>query len=339
MNLIPSGRDEESTDKNTKAYELRLWPSLYLQAYCLDHFLEECKTYHEQENERYNKLVSYSREGFLNRKIKEEDSNKPVRAPTRRQPTRQAKEKHSVLDMTPPPTPMMLFDLPSKPEKPSNTPLKPARLEKEFKESSEGAMFRVLSQLRKRLELHKSWEEYRRPLEAKIDEKARELRARMESGKYAHKNCIFSDPLGVDCRYCGFTDTVLEDGATTPRNLAAPAAMHMITRASNTAESEVAFRGANFVVDVCGEKTMVLLVGFNGVLDLCAELFAEEEVLPDSPTSLSVRLGNIELRLGDLRIAGTKRGGQDQKPGRGPKRQKHESAEKDRPPDADGLVS
>ncbi|TRX88996.1 hypothetical protein FHL15_010118 [Xylaria flabelliformis] len=310
MSAIPSGLDEESTDKNTKAYELRLWPSPYLQAYCLDHFLLECKTYHEQENERYNKLVSYSRNGFLARKIKEEESNKPVRAPTRRQPTRQAKEKHSVLDMTPPPTPQMISHLPSKPEKPSDTPLKPARLEKEFKESPEGAMFRVLSQLRKRLELHKGWEDYRRPLEAKIGEKTRELRAKMESGKYAHKDYIFSEPLGVDCRYCGFTDTVLDDGATTPRKLAMPAPMHMTTKASNTAESEIAFRGTNLVVDVCGEKTMIILVGFKGVLDLCAELLAEEEALPDSPTSLSIRLGNSKLRLEDLKIAGAKRGGQ-----------------------------
>ncbi|KAI0186253.1 hypothetical protein EV127DRAFT_411342 [Xylaria flabelliformis] len=339
MNVIPSRRDEESTDKNTTAYELRLWPSPYLQAYCLEHFLLECKTYHEQENERYNKLVSYSREVFLARKIKEEESNKPIRAPSRRQPTRQAKEKHSVLDMTPPPTPQMISHVPSRPENPSNIPLKPARLEKEFKESPEGGMFRVLSQLRKRLELHESWEEYRRPLEAKIDEKASELRARMEIGKYAHKNCIFSEPLGVDCRYCGFADTVLDDGATTPRKLAAPAPMHMTTKASNTAESEVAFRGASFVVDVCGEKIMLILVGFKGVLDLCVELFAVGESLPDSPTSLSIRHGNIELRLGDLKIAGTKRGGQDQKPGRGPKRQKHESAEKDRLPGADELVS
>ncbi|KAI1735634.1 hypothetical protein F4680DRAFT_469819 [Xylaria scruposa] len=322
MNNVFNTRDDESANVCTRAHELRLWPSPYLQAYCLYHFLEECKTYHEQENERYNKLVSYSRDVFLKRKIKEEESSKSIQAPTRRQPTRQAKQKHSVLDMTPPPTPME-SQLPPAPEKPSNTPLKPARLEKEFKESPEGSMFRVLSQLRRKLELHKSWEEYRQLLEPKIHEKARELLVGIENGKGAHEKCIFDKPLGVDCRYCGFKDTVLDDNdATTPRKLAAPAAMHMITRASNTAESEVAFRGTNFVVDVCGENTTIILIGLKGVLDLCAELLAEEEALPDSPTSLSACLGNIELRPEDLKIAGTKRGVQEPKLGRGRKRQK-----------------
>ncbi|KAI1750746.1 hypothetical protein F4782DRAFT_541425 [Xylaria castorea] len=325
MNGIPNGRDEESTDTDTRTYELRLWPPPYLQAYCLDHFLIECKTYHEQENERYNKLVVHSREIFLNRKNKEKQSNKPIRAPTRRQPTRQAKERHSVLDMTPPPTPTVQIELqlPPMPKRPSNTPLKPARLERAFKESPEGGMFRVLSQLRQRLELHKSWEEYRRPLEAKIYERVRELRVKMKNGKDPHEECIFGEPLGIDCRYCGFVDTVRDDDVTTPRKLAAPAAMHTIAKASNTKESEIAFRGTNFIVDVCGEKTMVILVDFKGVLSLCAELFAEDEALPDSPTSLSVRLANTRLQPEDINIAGTKRRLEEQNPGRGRKRQKN----------------
>ncbi|KAI0544751.1 hypothetical protein F4679DRAFT_600370 [Xylaria curta] len=297
MSSITNSRDEKSTNTDTTAYELRLWPSPYLQAYCLDHFLLECKTYHSQENSRYNKLVSYSREIFLTRKNKEEEQSNKVQAPTRRQPTRQAKEKHSVVDMTPPQTPMDP-QFPPIPEKPSNTPLKPARLEKEFKASPEGEVFRVLSQLRRKLDLHKSWEEYRRLLEAKIYGKVKELRAKMENGKGAHEKCIFSNPLGIDCRYCGFTDSVLDNNTTTPRKLAAPAAMHMITKANSTVESEVAFRGTNFVIDACGEKTMIILVGFKGVLDLCAEMLAEEEeALPNSPTGLFVRLSNCGRKI------------------------------------------
>ncbi|KAI8945727.1 hypothetical protein F4801DRAFT_597544 [Xylaria longipes] len=318
-------RDEDSTYTDTRAYELRLWPPPYLQAYCLDHFLMECKIHHEQENERYNKLVVYSREVFLDRQNKKQLSNKLIRAPTRRQPTRQAKEKHSVLDMTPPPTPTPPTEpqYPPKPEKPSNTPLKPARLEKAFTKSREGGMFRVLSQFHQKLELHKSWEEYLQPLKEKVLETANRLRAKVENGKGAHENCIFDEPLGTECRYCGFIDTVQDDEATTPRKLAAPAAMHAITAASDTKDSEVRFRGTNFIVDICGERIMIVLVSFKGVLDLCAELFAEEEPLPDSPTSLSVRLGNIKLQLEDIDIAGTKRRLEDQRSDTGRKRRKY----------------
>ncbi|KAH8165168.1 hypothetical protein CIB48_g3101 [Xylaria polymorpha] len=318
-------RNEDSTEIDMRAYELRLWPPPYLQAYCLDHFLMECKTYHEQENDRYNKLAVYSREVFLDRQDKKKPSKKAIRAPTRRQPTRQAKERHLVLDMTPPPTPTPLAEpqCPPIPKKPSNTPLKPAGREKAFTKSQEGGMFRVLSQLHRKLELHKSWEEYRQPLEDKIQEMASRLRSKMENGKDAHKNCIFGEPLGIDCRYCGFVETVQDDDATTPRKLAAPAAMHMITAASDTTESEVRFRGTNFVVDVCGEKTMIVLMRFKGVLDLCAELCAEEEPLPDSPASLSHRLGNIKLQPQDVDIAGTKRRLEERDPGRGRKRLKY----------------
>ncbi|KAI0454177.1 hypothetical protein F5B21DRAFT_504669 [Xylaria acuta] len=318
-------RDEDKTDTDTRAYELRLWPPPYLQAYCLDHFLMECKTYHEQENDRYNKLVVYSREVFLDRKNKDKLSDKPILPPTRRQPARQAKEKHSVLDMTPPPTPTPTEpQCPPRPKRPSNTPLKPARLEAAFTKSQEGAMFRVLSQLRRKLELHKSWIYYRQSLEDEVQETAGRLRAKIENGKDTHENCIFSEPLGVECRYCGFVDTVRDDEATTPRKLAAPAAMHAIAKASSdTRGSEVTFRGTSFIVDVCSGKIVVILVSFKGVLDLCAGLFAEEEALPDSPSSLSHRLSNIKLQPEDVGIAGTKRRLEEPKPGKSRKRQKY----------------
>ncbi|KAI0441605.1 hypothetical protein F4803DRAFT_551968 [Xylaria telfairii] len=315
-------RNEGCTEIDMRAYELRLWPPPYLQAYCLDHFLMECKTYYEQENDRNNKLAVYCRGVFLDRQDKKKASKKTAQAPTRRQPTRQAKERHSVLDMTPPSTPTESQCLPT-PKKPLNTPLKPAARERAFMKSHEGGMFRVLSQLHQKLELHKSWEEYCQPLEDKIQEMASRLRSKMENGKDTHRNCIFGEPLGIDCRYCGFVGTVQDNEATTPRKLAAPAAMHMITAASDTTESEVRFRGTNFVVDVCGEKTMIVLMRFKGVLDVCAELCAEEEPLPDSPASLSHRLGNIKMPPEDVDIAGTKRRLEERNPSRSRKRRKY----------------
>ncbi|KAI0469176.1 hypothetical protein F4859DRAFT_523402 [Xylaria cf. heliscus] len=148
-------------------------------------------------------------------------------------------------------------------------------------------------------------------------------------GHDAYKNCIFSDPLGVECRYCGFVDMMQDDDATTPRKLAAPAAMHAIPAASDTKESEISFRGTNFIIDVCGQKVMIILVNFKGVLDLCAELFTGGQPLPHSFVSLSCCLGNIRLQPEAIGVTATKRRLREQKlPDRGCKRQKYSAGTK-----------
>ncbi|KAI1125467.1 hypothetical protein F5Y10DRAFT_268097 [Nemania abortiva] len=295
-------------DSDTRAYELRLWPPPCQQAYCLDHFLMECQIYHEQENGRYKELVAHYREMFLERQDKKKPSNIPNPAPVRRQPTRRAKENHSILEMTPPPTPPESKQPPG-PKRPLNAPFKPPRLEKAFMKSQEGVISQNLTEFYEKLELDKGWEEYRPPLENKIQEAAGQLRDEIENGRGAHTNCIFGGLLRIECRYCGFIDTVQDDDGVTPRKLAAPAAMHAINplvTSGDTKEPGFTFRGINFTIDVCGEKAMIVLLKLKGALDLCAGLF-EEEVVPGSPASLSAYLSNTMLETGVSSAIGTKR--------------------------------
>ncbi|KAJ8115931.1 hypothetical protein ONZ43_g4552 [Nemania bipapillata] len=326
------GVDDLGPD-NARAYELRLRPPPSRQAYCLEHFLMECEMHHEQENDRYNKLASHSREKFVQSQNAKRPSNKPSPAPTptRCQPTRRAKENHSVLEMTPSST-LPEPQRPPGPRRPSNTPLKPPRLEKAFAKSQDGVMFRILTELHESLELQKSWDEYRRPLENKIQETADHLRVEIQNGRGAHLNCIFGGPLGIRCRYCGFVDTVQDDDGGTPRKLAAPAAMHALkppARSGHAKESKVVYRGTDFIVDVCGEKAMIILVDFKGVLDLCAELFQDQGVSPGSPASLSAYLGNPKLGAEDPSVAGAKRRLQELGLGlgRAPKKRKSSAGE------------
>ncbi|KAI0912671.1 hypothetical protein F4823DRAFT_633421 [Ustulina deusta] len=280
-------RDDDRSDPDARAHELRLWPPPRLQAYCLDHFLMECEIYHEQENDRYNKLVAYSRETFLEKQNQKKPSSQPIPVPTRLQPSRRAKERHLVVGATPP----MTLRGPPRPVRLPGAPFKPAKLEKTFRTSQQGAMFRILTELYEKLELQRSWEEYRSSLENRIQETANRLQAEAERDR--NINCVFRGPLGIECRYCGFVDMVRDDEAVTPRKLAPPAAMRAIKHLCEGSEGEgsgLTFRGIDLVIDVCGEQTMIVLVNLKGVLDLCAEIFEEEEVMPDSPTSLFAAL-------------------------------------------------
>lgn len=59
------------------------------------------------------------------------------------------------------------------------------------------------------------------------------------------------------------------------------------------------YRRANFVVDACGKKTMIVLVKFKGALDLCAELFEGEGIIPnnsplDSPEQCQIGIEGCE---------------------------------------------
>jgi hypothetical protein len=93
------------------------------------------------------------------------------------------------------------------------------------------------------------------------------------------------------------------DGEISSRKLAAPAAMHDIQPADYK-EGGVKFRGMEFFVDVCGDRTMMVLGSFKGVLDLCDELF-EGEIMSESPISLSARLTSGNAR--DIGGAAVKR--------------------------------
>ena len=179
--------DDDSSDSDARAHELRLWPPPRLQAYCLDHFLMECEIYHEQENDRYDKLVAHSRESFKKKSPLSSQFKPRIIPPTRRQPARQAKEKYAVLGAgagvevrgigvgTRP------IRGPPRPRRRSSAPFSPAKLEKAFRESQQGAMFRILTGFYKKLELHKSWEEYRLLLESKVLELVERLKTEAEN--------------------------------------------------------------------------------------------------------------------------------------------------------------
>ncbi|KAI8628792.1 hypothetical protein F5Y19DRAFT_485168 [Xylariaceae sp. FL1651] len=287
--------NSEVSEPRMKTYELRLWPPPSLQAYCVDHFLTECEIYYEQENERYNKLVGHSRENFL---AKQRKPSKPPLAPTRRQPSRRAKEKALSSEAITKPKG------PPRPKMPSSAPFKPEKLERAFRDSQEGTSFRILSAFRKKLDLHKSWEEFRSALEEVIQKTADALKMKIEKDAgAAHANCLFGGPLGIQCRYCGFEDTVQDEVELTPRKLAPPAAMHQI-KPGELKEKGVEFQGIQFIVDVCGGNVHVVLGTFRGVLDLCAELLRGGPV-PESPTSLAAYLIRNERR--EIRSTNTER--------------------------------
>ncbi|KAI0425639.1 hypothetical protein F5Y09DRAFT_334810 [Xylaria sp. FL1042] len=314
-------RDDDSSNSGAKAYELRLWPPPRMQAYCLDHFMVECEIYHEQENDRYNKLVKYSRETFLEKQNHEKLASKSTPAPTRIQPSRKAKEKQLASGTKPPMTPQEAL----RPTKSSNIPFKPAKLEKAFKESQQGAMFQILTELYKKLDLQKSWKTYRVALKGKIQEIANQLLVETENGVIIHRNCVFRSPLEVECRYCGFVETIQDEEAVTPRKLAPPAPMRAIkylSEGNDIEESRLMFCGTEFIVDVCGEKTMIVLVNLKGLLDLCTEMLEEEDVVPGSPTSLFARLGNMKRTPSVIKASGTEEQADEPVSNRGRKRQK-----------------
>ncbi|KAF2971709.1 hypothetical protein GQX73_g1914 [Xylaria multiplex] len=157
---------DDSLDTGERTHELRIWPPPRLQGYCVDHFLMECENYYEQENDRYNKLVTHSRQTFLEIQKKKNPSTQLISAPTRLQPSRRAKEKHLVLGTTPTTIPeATTAQGPQGHKGPLNLQFKPARLEKAFRESRQGAMLSILTEFHKKLELQKSWEDYRSSFE------------------------------------------------------------------------------------------------------------------------------------------------------------------------------
>lgn len=181
-------QEEAGSTTNARTSELRLWPRPTLQAYCPDHFLMECKIYHEQENERYRKLVSHSRDVFLAKQGKQA----PV--PARRQPSRRAKEKYSIAEAAKTTTRTTRAN-------PSSAPFKPARLEKAFAKSQEGAMIRALSALHQKLGLDERWEEYRALLEGRIQATVERLRRGVKGEEvryiiyHPHPTRRYSSPL------------------------------------------------------------------------------------------------------------------------------------------------
>ncbi|KAI1360961.1 hypothetical protein F5Y08DRAFT_348288 [Xylaria arbuscula] len=329
--------DNDSSDsENSRAHELRLWPPPRLQAYCLDHFLIECEIYHEQENDRYTKLVAHSRESF---KRKSPEQFKPVIIPpTRRQPSRRAKDKHAVIgaglevETQTREVAATLSRGPPRPRRLSSAPFKPAKLEKAFKESQQGAMVRILTGFYKKLELHKNWTQYRSLLLSKVQELVDRLKTEAENkqGRPAHANCVFRGPLGVECRYCGFVDLVHEDEAVTPRKLAPPAAMRAIRRLSESEDSNdpakggsrLTLRGTDIIVDVCNGNTMIVLVNLKGILELCAKALEDENVVLASPTTLSTRMTANQESTGVTKAGGVKRGTGESDIGGGRKRRK-----------------
>lgn len=162
----PDDYDDKYSEPDTLINEMRLWPPSYLQAYCLEHFLMECEIYYKHEKERYDKLVAHSREAFLARKKK---LRKPATVPTRRQPSRRAKDKHSVTENT------RKAQKPPRPKSPSSAPFKPRKLEKEFTDSREGLMQRIMSAFRAKLGFEGSWVDYKSLLEMEIEKTVERL--------------------------------------------------------------------------------------------------------------------------------------------------------------------
>ncbi|KAI1322847.1 hypothetical protein F5Y16DRAFT_404030 [Xylariaceae sp. FL0255] len=255
------GPELELNPSSKSTHQLLLWPPPCLQVYCLDHFVMECEIYYEQENERYEKLITYSRDQF-----KKKNNMATSLAPTRRQPSRQAKMSQCLPEMR---------------ARRANSPFKPSAVEKRFAKSSEGELAQILNGLCEKYALNKTWAAYRTGayrtgLESAMQEAITDLREKeKQNGKQSHVDCRFVDPLGMECRYCGSQDAILEDGLT-PRKLAPPAAMHRLDP-GDMPEKTVDFRGVQFSVDICGrDDVKIILERFPDILDGCAKLAYRE---------------------------------------------------------------
>ena len=205
----------------------RIWPPLMDQAYCVDHFLDECEAYHRYEKARFEKL----RVSIIDTYPAAEKSLRGTissRTGTRDAATGKATD---------------------------------GVLGGEAVSASAAAEIAKLREQRKKLGLHRSLRTFLGHIGETIRQCSHELslgKAQADPGsplQNAHKDkCPFLPRRGKNlmCRYCDFENIKL-------RPVAPVAPMHQISKTSFMKRQCKSIYGVVFAVDVCSQQVVVTL--------------------------------------------------------------------------------
>ncbi|CAJ2504771.1 Uu.00g121650.m01.CDS01 [Anthostomella pinea] len=247
----------QSLEKNDES-PARLWPPPLYQAYCLDHFLMECSIYHDEENRKFRIMADQLR-------ILTQMTKKPSKwsaAPTRVQPSRRAREKRANPEAETKTKTIQSQSVSQEDEEEKSVEPDPAEADKGLKV------------LHERLDLHIPWLDYKEQLYTRVRETSDHLNAKNEGEGVrtpTHTDCAFAGALALECRYCGLRDTILDEGALTPRKLAPPAPMHLIEAEDILPDQVGQFAGITFAVDICGVEEKLVLLKLVGLQDICKD--------------------------------------------------------------------
>jgi hypothetical protein len=262
----------------------RVWPPPTFQAYCENHFIQECLVYYSIETEKINR-------GDVHIQGMADELRKRTHAgasPTRIQPDRRAKT--AAADKTVP------------------------------KEVREAKM--QLETLRVERDLILSWELFCAQLQDEISRVKSTLYAnrRSNDGMYAkaqgserriiddrlegpglnsgHQNCPFGNSIGMECRYCQHrpTDWRRQDPVSHTR-IAPTAPMHLIETCNIGAGQVAQFGKIQFSVDICGDQAMIILLS----MPVLAEDQLWKEICQKKPEWSDNRIGERQRRHKDPR--------------------------------------
>ncbi|KAK7943660.1 uncharacterized protein PG986_012773 [Apiospora aurea] len=271
----------------------RVWPPTPCQAYCKNHFLQECLVYYSLEIETIEEYDKKKRTE-KNKVSEKETESLPAAAatsstaqkqPTRVQPRRRAKGSASASAPTG-----------TRDYGPSSSSSR-RRTYQEFGDDEYEKMER-----RQELCLDISWAEFHDKLEALIKRVSKKLSRKRKRSPHVSKtaaakkkegsppdsadaegaapdddadHCPFQGLIKVECRYCEHRPEVKGDGdgkdaaddptrpPSLPPNRGAPVApMHILQAADFGPDQTCTFGGLTFAVDVCGgaESMFVVLI-------------------------------------------------------------------------------
>ncbi|KAI0129776.1 hypothetical protein BJ170DRAFT_617514 [Xylariales sp. AK1849] len=235
----------------------RAWPPSPYQAYCVKHFLQECLVYYSLEKEKLKREESR----LIPADLKPNDSGKVAVKPARVQPSRGAKKV---------------------------TEEKKTTLKKEPKEIREARS--TLQGLSESLNLHLPWPSFTTRLEAQIAQVRSTIYAYREKTKtstktrkrrrsseqvlagedvsFGHPSCPFEKGIRLDCRYCQYRPTDLDQRDEPPIRSAPVAPMHLIEMDNIAGEQVAQLGGLRFAVDVCGKEEKIVLLKMKTLNDL-----------------------------------------------------------------------
>ncbi|KAK8085339.1 hypothetical protein PG997_006610 [Apiospora hydei] len=253
----------------------RVWPPAPCQAYCENHFLQECLVYYSLEMEtidEYDKKKGTEKKNKVSEKETETlptataISSAAQKQPTRVQPRRRAKGSASASART---------------ETRDNGPSSPSR-RRTYQEFSDDEYERM--ERRQELCLDISWAEFHDKLEALIKRASKKLSRKRKWSPHVSKtaavkkkggsppdsasadgaapddadHCSFQGLIKIECRYCEHRP----EAAVTAAESGAPVApMHILQAADFGPDQTCTFGGLTFAVDVCcGVESMFVVL-------------------------------------------------------------------------------
>lgn len=235
--------------------QVRVWPPIPYQPYCVKHFIQECLVYYSLEREKLG-LESIQPGSVLS---KADKVRRPLKKPTRIQPARKAKKVASTTSST------------SKQRKRTSG--------KHLDSAWEGG---------ESLQLHLPWPMFKSDLETLITQVAEKLYANRERTKsmiaaipqqadgspeylgegsdvYAHPKCPFCKPIQVECRYCQHRPRSISSHNLRINKPVPLAPMHLIWPDEVEKDQICQFGGLSFAVDICSGEERIVLIGLDMV--------------------------------------------------------------------------